>query len=142
MRSKLWTPPGALGLPAVNIFATDSIRYTVPALPIGWVLKQRAREGLALVRRRDQTTVIFSIRIEEDSRTWLHLSCSRPDRCCNWEELAELKELFLPNLLAFQLLPTRDEWVNIHPRCLHLWACLDDRPIPDFRRFIDGQAVI
>ncbi len=36
--------------------------------------------------------------------------------------------------LAIQILPSRSEYINVHEFCLHLYQCLEDRPIPDFRK--------
>ena len=47
----------------------------------------------------------------------------------------EAKELFVGrDEFAYQVIPPRDQHVNIHPNVLHLWSCLDGSPLPDFTR--------
>lgn len=143
--SKLWTPAGSIGCPAVAIFAEDGTRYTIPSLPRGWEIKTADPCGVAYLRKRSQTLALISIRVENDhwDSVWVHLSVSRPDRIPDWDELAELKKLLMPDLKAIQVFPTEAEWVSIHPNVLHLWARLDGQDgIPDFRREVDGIMMI
>lgn len=78
---------------------------------------------------------IRSTGLEADGKIWAHLSVSRPDRCPTHEEMIEIKRDFLGDLPAVSVwVPTRDH-VNVHPNCLHLWACLEGNPLPDFRKF-------
>jgi len=50
-------------------------------------------------------------------------------------QLKQVKDLFLGvNALAIQVLPPKDEFVNDYEYCLHVYQCLDERPIPDFRK--------
>jgi hypothetical protein len=89
--------------------------------------------------RADGLKVIVSARIERDAKTWLHVSCSRRDRLPSWEDLRDVRESFVPDdKVALQVLPPPEEYVNLHPHVLHLWACHDARPTPDFR---DGGLV-
>jgi hypothetical protein len=70
-------------------------------------------------------------------RRWIHLSFSRGDRVPDWEELKAVKSRFLgDDALAIQVFPPKEEWVNVHPYCLHLWSCVDGSPLPDFREQI------
>ncbi len=51
-----------------------------------------------------------------------HLSISHSTRYPNWGEIKEARYLLMPDdMTVAQILPTRDEWVNIHERCFHLW---------------------
>jgi hypothetical protein len=46
-----------------------------------------------------------------------------------------VKNLFLGReRLALQVLVSESRWINIHPYVLHLWACVDGDPVPDFAR--------
>jgi len=73
-----------------------------------------------------------------ESKHWLHVSCSARDMIPTWAELREVKDLFCgANSLALQILPPAAEYVNAHPNVLHLWVCLEGRPVPDFRK--DGM---
>lgn len=76
---------------------------------------------------------------------WRHVSCSRDKgmTLCSWEELEEIKNLFIGvNEIAYQIFPPEDEYVhgplpNISSGVLHLWHPIGFRPIPDFR--IEGM---
>lgn len=78
--------------------------------------------------------VICSARLEADGKRWMHVSCSRQDRLPDWQDLRLVKDTFIGrDRLAIQVLPRASEYVNCHPRVLHLWSCLDSDPCPDFR---------
>lgn len=53
---------------------------------------------------------------------WDHVSVSRRDRCCTWEEMCQIKDIFFnENECVVQYHPPKSEYVNRHPYCLHLW---------------------
>lgn len=77
---------------------------------------------------------LLTAQIEQDGKAWLHLSLSQKKRIPSWDQLRMAKEDLLGrDSLALQILPPAAEYVNFHPRCLHLWVCMDGRPTPDFR---------
>jgi len=56
---------------------------------------------------------------------WDHVSVSRSSRCPNWPEMEHVKHLFFrDDETAMQLHVPRDDHVNFHPHCLHLWRPL------------------
>lgn len=78
--------------------------------------------------------VIASIQTESDGNDWLHVSLSRRKRLPDWDDVKQVKDLFVgKERKAIQILPPESEYVNIHPNCLHLWCCLDKDVLPDFR---------
>lgn len=84
--------------------------------------------------------VLCAARVEADGKRWMHVSCSRPNRLPSWEELKLVKDTFIGReRKAIQVLPPEAEHVNIHPYALHLFSCLDDDPLPDFR--VDGKYI-
>lgn len=111
-------------------------------LPIGWIQDRGGfigedgfingtfyENGLLGLR------VGLSIATEQDGRDWVHLSCSHRMRIPTWPELVEAKEIFIgKDRKAIQILPARAEWVNINPRVLHLFHCIDGDTLPDFTR--------
>lgn len=113
----------------------EIINWVPPSvLPPNWRCIDRGIDG-GLYKSRDGFTVIVSCCIERDGRAWVHLSVSRRDRVPNWDEMVRIKEIFLgKESLAVQVFPPRSEWVNLHPNCLHLYQCLDECPLPDFRK--------
>ena len=106
-------------------------------LPFAWKKLGDFGEHGGQYRDLSGLGVIVTAAVEEDGRPWLHVSFSRVDRIPSWEDVIAVKELFVGrDRLAVQVFPPRDEHVNLHPYCLHLWCCLEDgfRPTPDFRR--------
>ena len=60
--------------------------------------------------------------IAADQGGWEHVSVSLADRCPTWEEMCHIKELFWGDSdTVVQFHPSKDEYVNNHPFCLHLW---------------------
>jgi hypothetical protein len=71
-----------------------------------------------------------------EGKWWRHVSVSRQDRIPNYADLGSVKSAFIgDHRAAIQVFPKKDEHVNIHPRCLHLWSPVDEKhyPLPDFR---------
>lgn len=53
---------------------------------------------------------------------WDHVSVSLNNRCPNWEEMNYIKDLFFrEDECVMQLHPPKEEYVNNHPYCLHIW---------------------
>jgi len=83
----------------------------------------------------DGLRVLTSVSVELDGKRWLHVSCSRKDKLPSWNDLRRVKDLFIgTSRSAIQVLPRQEKHINIHPRVLHLFTCLDGDPLPDFTR--------
>lgn len=68
--------------------------------------------------------------IAGDGLGWEHVSVSRQDRCPTWEEMCQVKALFWGDEdCVVQYHPPKDQYVNNHPYCLHLWRSTT-QPIP------------
>lgn len=53
---------------------------------------------------------------------WDHVSVSFRDRCPTWEEMCQVKDIFFnDDECVVQYHPPKNEYVNNHPYCLHLW---------------------
>jgi hypothetical protein len=53
---------------------------------------------------------------------WDHVSVSRTNRCPNWIEMDYVRKLFFRDEeTVMQLHVPRNDHVNLHPNCLHLW---------------------
>ena len=100
--------------------------YLRPSLPPAW--KRFLNENADSVGWEGKgLRVMLSGRQELDNRRWIHLSCSRKDLCL-------VKKLFLgKDTRALQLFVPEAEHFNFHRYCLHLWHCIDDDGLPDFR---------
>lgn len=67
-----------------------------------------------------------------DGVQWLHLSLSRKSRLPTYKEMMMIKRDFIgEDRKALFILPKKENYVNIHNYCLHLWVCERDI-IPDF----------
>ncbi len=78
-----------------------------------------------------QRTEKYSIIASRD-KEWEHVSISCKNRCPNWEEMHHFKEMFFhDDECVMQLHPKKEDYVNNHPYCLHLWRPVQDViPIP------------
>lgn len=63
---------------------------------------------------------------------WEHLSVSTPTRTPSWEEMQKMKEIFWnDDEVCMQLHPKKEDYVNNHPYCLHIWKPLKEKiPTP------------
>ena len=103
-------------------------------LPFQWRCDARSHAAPGYLRR-DGLFVMASGTVEEDGKRWLHVSASRNGQLPSWSDLREVKDVFIGrDRYAFQVLPPPSHYVNFHPHVLHLWACLDGEPLPDFTR--------
>jgi hypothetical protein len=90
-------------------------------------------DGLAYrVRGNAGLTAIIEVELH-DGQLWLHLSVSARLRVPSWDELRWCKDVFMGDVKAITVFPKKAEYVNDHPRTLHLFAPLEQDPLPDFR---------
>ena len=87
------------------------------------VIEQHSADGgwayayLASSKKERPCSIVFS-----NGGGWEHVSVSFPNRCPTWEEMCEVKDMFFyEEEIAVQYHPPRNEYVNMHPYCLHLW---------------------
>ncbi len=77
-------------------------------------------------------SVIASAAIYDDGREWLHVSFSRRNKMPSYADLQLVKREFIGNdKKAIMVFPEQENYVNIHPNCLHLWYSAEV-PIPEF----------
>lgn len=121
---------------------STTTRWTPPTvLPPGWRCYESAIDG-ATWRVEDvkgEMAVIATSATERDGREWVHVSISRRDRCPSWADLVRVKECVLGNREAYCVIPPRERYVNVHPNCLHCFACLDGPVLPDFRVSVEAN---
>jgi hypothetical protein len=61
---------------------------------------------------------------------WEHLSVSFDDMLPDWNYMQEMKEMFWKDdEECFQLHPKKENYINNHNYCLHIWRSLE-QPIP------------
>lgn len=72
--------------------------------------------------------------IASDGMDWEHVSVTvlGQPRCPTWEEMCYIKSVFWDEDQAvMQLHPPKEDWVNNHPYCLHLWRPMKAQiPLP------------
>jgi hypothetical protein len=64
---------------------------------------------------------------------WDHVSVSLNEkRCPTWDEMCFVKNIFFrPDEAAMQIHPSKEEYVNNHLHCLHLWRPQNEKfPLP------------
>lgn len=129
--------PQAKLLPLQEI--SDWARDLFPDEPISFVRTPHPLVGDYVYQHiSSKLAVICSATVEEDGRRWMHVSCSKPRCLPTWEDIRLVKDTFIGReRRAIQVLPPESEYVNLHPYVLHLWSCLDDDGLPDFRK--EGQ---
>ncbi len=71
---------------------------------------------MALGRKRN------AVIIASDREGWEHVSVSYPDRTPTWNEMCLVKDIFWDvDDCIVQYHPPKNEYVNNHKFCLHLW---------------------
>jgi len=51
-----------------------------------------------------------------------HVSISHEHRYPTWDEILEIKEIFFGDTDVMMIMPKKENYVNFHPNCFHLWA--------------------
>lgn len=60
-----------------------------------------------------------------DDGLW-HLSISTPSASPSYNEIKQARYKFLPNdIYIAQIFPPKEEFINIHPYCHHLWQIIN-----------------
>lgn len=118
--------------------ATDR-EWAKVSLPPGWtefrIPETHPMDG-ARAAFNGKTSLIFSCG-KHDGSWWLHVSIAHPEKIPSYTELADVKRIFVgKDRQALQIFPAASEHVNIHPRALHLWCCLEPKGdgLPHFGR--------
>jgi hypothetical protein len=103
-------------------------------LPAFWRFDQDSPFGRIYQHTLVPLRVILTGGQELDGKDWVHFSMSHRERLPSWEELTAAKVHFLGDVYAYQVLPPKAKYININPKVLHLFYCLDGVPLPDFTR--------
>jgi hypothetical protein len=65
--------------------------------------------------------------VSVDDGLW-HLSISTPNALPSYAEMKEARYTFCPdNIFMAEIFPPRDQFVNVHPYCRHLWEINVDK---------------
>lgn len=61
------------------------------------------------------------VMVSIDGGKW-HLSISHPSRYPTYDEIKEARYKFIPNNATVAMLfPPKEEFINVHQNCFHLW---------------------
>jgi len=111
-------------------------------LPPGWM---KRNEGLwqEYLNPKTGLMVFVSIDRKDDGKRWLHVSYSRQHVIPTYKDTVYVKRHFVgENRKAVMVFPAKENHVNVHPNCLHLWSCLDADPLPEFSFVVEGERQI
>lgn len=72
----------------------------------------RTDTGLGIIKSVDDTPKWGKLK---------HVSVSRADRYPGWDELLEVKEHFFGDVDCAMLMPKKEDYVNVHQNCFHIW---------------------
>lgn len=100
------------------------------------LIKQLGEDGgcgyLYLPRTKKPIQVVFS-----NSGGWDHVSVSLHNRCCTWDEMCQVKDIFFhEDECVLQYHPTKKDYINIHPYVLHLWRPQDTEIVMPPKEFV------
>lgn len=113
---------------------TITIDDFVPrVLPVSWVPEEVGPEHPAETRAYRNGRLYLLVSLEERGPTvgtWLHASLSHRERLPLWRELVEVKTTFFGDRPVVQVIPPEKYYINLHPRCLHLFERLDADTVP------------
>ena len=89
--------------------------------------KYRIREGRVASDESYGNNGAFKIKnlniIASDGYGWEHVSISLPHRAPKWNEMCRVKEMFWDDTdTVVQFHPPKNDYVNNHNYCLHLWC--------------------
>lgn len=73
---------------------------------------------------------------------WDHVSVSFKSRCPSWDEMCMVKDMFFnEDETVIQYHPAKEDYINQHPYCLHLWKphAIDLPKPPTFMIGIKGM---
>lgn len=60
--------------------------------------------------------------IASNGAEWDHVSISHKHKIPSWSTMCELKDLFFhENEVVMQIHPSKEDYINNHNNCLHLW---------------------
>lgn len=88
-------------------------------------LTNMGAEGVEVYSMDTGCIVIYSV---ENGRE--HVSVAHPKRYPNWNELTFVRyKIMKKDVRVAQILPPRDEYINAHENCFHLWEMNEDELI-------------
>ena len=82
--------------------------------------------GFFHLRTNDGAALGVMVSSGDETIRWEHVSVSTRTRCPTWAEMAWVKSLFWEDEeVVIQYHPSKSQYVNYHPYCLHMYRPLD-----------------
>lgn len=123
----------------INAFSryTTQVKFEVFTLPPSWTELSPISDTSRVFKKKNGLAVMVGIE-KHDEKRWKHVSMSMRRRLPTHAEMCEVKDIFIgTEETAIHVFPSREEKVNIHPNCFHLFSALDEKILPDFRTFFN-----
>lgn len=90
---------------------------------------QDGNNGVFLIPRDKKRSKSYRYNvIASDELGWEHISVTlhNRNRCATWKEMCWIKDIFWDeDDTVIQYHPAKEDYVNYHPYCLHLWRPID-----------------
>ena len=68
---------------------------------------------------------------------WEHVRASLRNRCPTWDEMCLVKDIFWrDDECVVQFHPPKNEYINVHPYCLHLWRKIGEETYLPPKEFV------
>src|SRR3989442_1241184 len=114
------------GVPGVSFHVPNKYRLrSFPPHPELTSDDSFGNNGCFVVPRNPKRPLALNI-IASDGEGWEHVSVSTVTRCPTWEEMCLVKSLFWDDDdVVIQFHPRKQEYVNNHRYCLHMWRPVD-----------------
>lgn len=87
--------------------------------------------GMFLIKGEMDDIAVMSSGVDR-KYGWEHVSVSLANRDPTWGEMCSIKDAFWgDDEVVIQYHPTKDNYINLHPHCLHLWRPMRQKiPMP------------
>jgi hypothetical protein len=88
--------------------------------------RSKPGEPMGMFHLKHNGATLRCIAYNGEADGWEHVSVSVPGktRCPIWEEMCFVKSSFWEECdTVVQFHPAEEDYVNMHPYCLHLWRC-------------------
>lgn len=99
------------------------MKYKQISIPFTTHMQFKAMSDVRNIKayRRDE---IHILKTEDNTPKWgwlKHVSISCEHRYPTWEEILSAKEHFFGDIDCMMIMPKKEDYVNLHPNCFHIW---------------------
>lgn len=106
-----------------RVMAIKALAEKYVKSPKGYFTVQKRADGCAY--KSPKGLMVISSIEKKDNDLWLHVSYSYPNKTPTHADTCKVRKDFIgEDIYCYAIFPPEDKYVNIHPHCLHLWACI------------------